>query len=188
MADFAGSILSSHANYASGGVGAIDPVQFSSTPSPMTSTEGSSSGEQSNAFDWQSIQKCKADYDQIPHGWRPSAFMGKCGYKIQAKKFYSADTPCYPIQDLSCMGPVQKRVWANICATEFPCKAPEPETIKFFPAPTEPSWFSRFMSDVGNVFHSHMLVLCGVTLGSCLTVSMIGSRSSESKKVPNDED
>ena len=144
-------------------------------------SQESTTSAPTNAPEWQSIQKCHADYNQIPHGWRQSAFMGKCGYKIQARKFYSADTPCYPIQDISCMGTTQKRVWANICATEFPCKSPEPETAKFSSLPVEPSWLTRFINDASRIVNSNVLLLLGVTLGSCLTIGILSHQPTKSE-------
>jgi hypothetical protein len=185
MADFAGAIMASHANFTSGGVGAMEPGILASPtgalPPILLHTQ------ESPAADIQEIQKCPADYDQIPHGWRPSPFMGTCGYKIQAKKFYSADTPCYPIQDLSCMGPTQKRVWANICATEFPCKALDAViSVDNRPQHDEPLAFNRFLSDTWAVISTNGFLLLGVTLGSCLTMSL--RKTSSPTRKDNDAD
>lgn len=175
MPDFAGAILASHANYAAGGVSIMNPPQSSQNPDDVGHFQHSNIGLPTSAPEWQSIQKCHADYNQIPYGWRQSAFMGKCGYKIQARKFYAADTPCYPIQDLSCMGPTERRVWANICATEFPCKAPEPEIAKSVPLPPEASWLTRFMRDASTIVDTNLLLLFGVAFGSCVTFGLIGN-------------
>lgn len=179
MPDFAGAVLAANANYTSGGAGAMNPTT-GTLPPPTISPPAPSPG------DFQQIQKCPADYNQIPHGWRQSPFMGNCGYKIQAKNFYSADTPCYPIQDLSCMGPTQKRVWAGICATEFPCKPLEPVKPSVVRPHDEPSAFARLLGDILAVISTNGFLLLGVTLGSCLSVTM--RQDEPPLKKPNDSD
>ncbi len=64
-----------------------------------------------------------ADYSSLPIGWKPSTYMGKCGYAIQEGDFYSQyGGSCYPIQDISCMGPTERRVWSDVCHANFPLK------------------------------------------------------------------
>jgi hypothetical protein len=135
--------------------------------------------------DMQGVSKCPGDYNQIPYGWRPSAFMGKCGYKIQLDKFYSADSPCFPVQDLSCMGPDQKKAWAFMCKTEFPCKPLAPYT---FPKPyrSPPEWLrsstnsrTNIGDDVLKVISDTILPALGVTAGCFLFASALASRESD---------
>ena len=177
MPDFAGAILASHANYTSGSIGVMDPLSSSPRAEDVVS-QSVIQEPHTVSNDIQTIQKCPADYNKIPHGWRPSPFMGRCGFKIQAKNFYSADTPCYSIQDLSCMGPLQKRVWASICATEFPCKPLDPEKSLYLRMHDDPSWISRFTKTVVETVNTHTALLIGATLGSCLTVGIVNSRRS----------
>jgi hypothetical protein len=139
--------------------------------------------------DTQSVSKCPGDYNQIPYGWRPSPFMGKCGYKIQLNKFYSADSPCYPVQDLSCMGPDQKKAWAFMCKTEFPCK---PFTVPSYPKPylAPPAWLkprsSSSQTQLGmdgilQVISDTILPALGVTAACFLFSSSLASRGNDSE-------
>jgi hypothetical protein len=129
----------------------------------------------------QSVLNCNADYERIPYGWRPSALMGQCGFKIQAKEFYSPSSPCYPVQDLSCMGPVQKRAWAEICKTEFPCKPPElPKSVPSYQAPPGMFKQNRLESPTWEKGLQIAIQNAGLVLGtfglSCILATCVGSR------------
>ena len=146
--------------------------------------------------DSQAILKCPGDYNQIPYGWRPSPFMGKCGYKIQLDKFYSANSPCFPIQDLSCMGPAQKKAWGNICKTEFPCK---PIALPTYPKPYQapPQWFAGPRSGTGTrstiellaeLVSGTILPALGVSAACFVFSSYLASKDDDDSKTDSDSD
>lgn len=184
MLDFTAHLAETQKNFASSGAAAVDPNQ-----ALLQHARDQDSLARQNIT--QGLFQCPGDYNRIPYGWRMSPFMGKCGFKIQMKDFYSPDSPCYPIQDLSCMGPVQKKAWANVCKTEFPCK---PYTPPPFPKPyrAPPSFFrtptrsgpSSFDVIINAVLENIWAAL-GVSLASCIGVSLLVS-SNDAKK--RDED
>lgn len=140
----------------------------------------------------QSILQCRGNYDQIPYGWRQSPIMGQCGFKIQAKDFYSPSTPCYPVQDLSCMGPVQKKAWADICKTEFPCKVPEPpKNPPTYQAPRDMFQASgapkSMWEDFIRIVAENAALISGTALLSCLFTSAVGSSKSDDRDSPETE-
>ncbi|KAF4679999.1 hypothetical protein FOZ62_007712, partial [Perkinsus olseni] len=62
---------------------------------------------------WQRVplpppRKCIPNYDMCPIGWHRSVYMGECGFKCEADDPYEGGGPCFPVQDLSCMGYKQK--------------------------------------------------------------------------------
>jgi len=169
MPDFAAEIMRSHSEYSAvdiANIGTPLTGQPPSQPPPSIPVPPTSSMVQG-------IQKCIGDYDKLPLGWREAPFMGKCGFKIQHKHFYSADTPCYPIQDISCLGPMQKKAWANICATEFPCrppKAPLPQLLSH-PTPHDSYW-----DLIVATINEHLAYIVGVSVVSCVTAGYAISR------------
>jgi hypothetical protein len=131
---------------------------------------------------FQGTQKCFADYNKLPYGWRPSPFMGQCGSKIQLNKFYEGDTPCYPVQDISCMGPREKQAWANMCSTEFPCGPPptRPGSAGELASPPAPlDLLSSFMTTLRN----YWAVVAGLGLVGCF----IGGGKGPSKADSDDQ-
>ena len=122
--------------------------------------------------DLQTVTQCYGDYNRIPYGWRQSPFMGQCGYKIQLNDFYSASSPCYPVQDISCLGANEKKAWAHICSAEFPCKHigshPSPGTYRVPP--------DSHIVSLNDIFYEGLPVILGSVLGACLLVPCLGSR------------
>jgi hypothetical protein len=179
MPDFASVILNSHADFSAADISTLDPPKL--TPKDALMISEQVQPHQSTMV--QGVQKCVGDYDKLPLGWRNSAFMGKCGFKIQHKNFYSADTPCFPIQDISCMGPLQKKAWANVCGTEFPCQPPkgtqsiETPTVK---VQNYPTWSDTFIQ-LGKMIDENIAYVVGIAAGSCLAVGMIVNRTERKK-------
>ena len=181
MLDFTAHLAETQKNFTSSGAAAADPNQAAL----QHARDLDSLARQQNT---QGFLQCPGDYNKIPYGWRISPFMGKCGFKIQMKDFYSPDSPCYPIQDLSCMGPIQKKAWANICKTEFPCKPytppPFPKPYRAPPgffkshAPPGPSSFDLLM----NAIVENIWAALGVSLASCIGVSLLVSSTDDKKE------
>lgn len=179
MAGIFGALAASKANFAAGGMSSLDPQM--SDNARIALGLPSESLPQAD-FGIQSASKCVGDYTRIPLGWRPSALMGQCGFKIQLNKFYSATSPCYPVQDISCLGAVEKKAWANICKTEFPCKPFSwPNLPKAYSAPPGLStpksiWGESSLLDT---ILRDMPALLGVSLVSCFL-----GRAMQSKDPP----
>ena len=177
-----GSLASSSANFSAAGMNHLDPEISDSARMaiglPSAALPHGDTG-------MQTVLKCAGDYSKMPYGWRPAPFMGHCGFKIQLNKFYSATSPCYPIQDISCMGAVEKKAWANMCKTEFPCKPmawPKPARLDRPTEHAESSWFDVLVDDLP--------ALLGVSLAGCLSgAAMVSSKKSHKSdnKLPEDE-
>lgn len=166
MPDFAAALANAQKNFSKAGIEALDPDFQAKTIAVH---------EHLHANDIVApMQKCEGDFFKMPFGWRQSAFMGECGPKIQMKDVYSADSPCYPVQDISCMGAVQKQAWARICKTDFPCKPPtEPELPKPYKAP--PGLFGPKTTPVGDFWYAALKIasenstaLFGTCMGACI--------------------
>ena len=181
MPNFAAEILKAHADFAAADISTLDPP--STTPEAALMAVSNQPPQHDQPV-MQGIQKCIGDYDKLPLGWRESPFMGKCGFKVQHKNFYSADTPCYPIQDISCMGPAQKRAWAHICATEFPCRPPTVPPPSYTPTVKleNQTTISGTLSHVLKVGDEYIAYILGVSAASCLAVGLIASKRPVSRK------
>lgn len=139
------------------------------------------------ALDLQTVTKCHGDYNRIPYGWTLSPFMGKCGFKIQLKNFFSASSPCYPIQDISCLGPTEKKAWSHICATEFPCKRFSVKPV--FPDVDKPSQgipdpksiSTGSFEMINRLLHEYLPVLIGTSFAACLLSAYASSEDDSSE-------
>jgi hypothetical protein len=179
MKDYTGQLHSIQQNFASAGLSSVDPQQ------PFA--EKASLNNDFLSHDSQEVLKCPGDYTRTPLGWRISPFMGKCGFKIQLHKFYAPDSPCYPIQDISCMGAAQKKAWASICKAEFPCKPfSYPPAARIASSATgsrvehESSSISEFLSALTD----HLWIFIGASAASCIGTSYLLTR--ERKKDDSD--
>lgn len=165
MSNLLGSLAAAGGNFFSSGMNYMDPHMSENTRIAL--------GLQSNALpqsntDLQSVSKCLGDYSKMPYGWRPSPFMGQCGFKIELNKFYSASSPCYPIQDISCMGAVQKKAWANMCSTEFPCKPPVwPKLPNASGSESSTNQGDNFIESFIATFMKQVPLVIGVSLTAC---------------------
>ena len=187
MPDFNAALAASHANFAAADVSAISPPPVG--PEPVDTPADVPN------LDVQAATGCAGDYNQMPYGWRQAPFMGQCGFKIQMKNFYSPSSPCYPVQDLSCMGPAQKQAWARMCSTEFPCKAPP---LPVYPKPylAPPGLFQKPAHHQASAWESFMQVandslpiIAAAGLGSCLLFSITKSnKSSDSDSEGSDSE
>ena len=141
--------------------------------------------------DLQKVTQCYGDYNRIPYGWRLSPFMGKCGFKLQLKDFFSGSSPCYPIQDISCLGASEKKAWSHICATEFPCKAPVIPTLPsaykappgLFPKPIVSAWDIFYRAIYDNLF-----LITGAGLGACFFIASSKADDETSDSITSSSD
>ena len=181
MVDYTATLAAAQQNFQAAGPAAMDPTQTVAQQIELEDKLASRMDE------GQAVMQCHGDYNKIPYGWRQSPFMGKCGFKIQLNNFYSADSPCYPIQDISCMGPVAKKAWARMCKTEFPCKPPVPPT---FPKPyrAPPGLFAKnhvtgpsTLELVLKVFNESIFPVLGVVAGCCLIASLASKNDDPEK-------
>lgn len=173
MVDYAATLAAAQQNFQAAGPAAMDPTQ---TVVQQIELEDKLASQMDEG---QAVMQCPGDNNKMPYGWRPSPFMGKCGFKIQLNNFYSAVSPCYPIQDISCMGPVAKKAWASMCKTEFPCKPP---ARPIFPKPyrAPPGLFAKkhvagpsTFELVLKVLNENIFPVLGVAAGCCLIASLV---------------
>ncbi len=182
--DFGAALADANNNFSNASISALDPQAAANDRLQNMALASGVPLLSPNVPGFQTVQKCFANYNQIPYGWRPSAFMGECGFKIQLKKFYEADSPCYPVQDISCMGPKEKQAWASICATEFPCGPPPPSLFKFGQPQAIPgnvgkaNIFAAFTTAISD----NISIMVGMLAFSCCLVraSTKGGTTSES--------
>lgn len=129
------------------------------------------------------------DYNALPIGWRPTTYMGKCGWAIQERDFYTQQgSSCYPIQDISCMTPLQKRVWSDVCHANFPLKPmPIKHSIPFVKSIVDPvGWLRGTVRILYNGLPLIASVLgMGVGIGYCLSAK---GKDGESSECESDED
>lgn len=187
MPDVHGALASSQQNFIAGGIQGMDPrignplYQMSTDPAG-TDSSGHNLGNQEGL-------SCPADYSKIPYGWRKSAFMGQCGFKLQMRDLYSPSTPCYPIQDLSCMGAVQKKAWAETCKAIFPCRAPpvyaEPQPYRAPPRMWMPHGQSTSLSfsDLMKSVYDYLPIALGGSLAACLFLNRTPKETEEDEQL-----
>jgi hypothetical protein len=179
MPNFTEHLAATQQNFAAAGPSALDPTQA------LVKQALQEQKISMQLDDAQPVLKCRPDFNKVPYQWRPSPFMGKCGYKIQLNKFYSADSPCFPVQDLSCAGPAEKAAWARICRTEFPCKPdPPPHFPKPYRAP--PGMYARkpgpsILEALLRSLHENVFPVLGLTTICCLLPAFIEQEPNESE-------
>jgi hypothetical protein len=186
MPDYTAYLQGAQQNFIAAGPAAADPTQ-------LLVQQAKFEEKLAQMDTGQEVMKCHGDYNKMPYGWRPSPFIGKCGFKIQMKNFYTADSPCYPIQDLSCMGPLQKKVWARMCKTEFPCK-PLPPPVYPRPYRAPPGLFGKAAASghstwelVFKIFNDNILPIIGITAGCCLLFSVSSKKAEAIEPEPDVE-
>jgi hypothetical protein len=139
------------------------------------------------APDLQTVTKCYGDYNRIPYGWTESPFMGKCGFKIQLKNFFSASSPCYPIQDISCLGPTEKKAWSQICATEFPCKPVSVKPVlldvdkQSEGIPNHKSLSTGPFEMINRILHEYLPLFIGTSFAACLLAAYASTEDDSSE-------
>lgn len=177
MADFAAALSDANMDFSDASISSLDPQAAANDRSQNMALASGVPLVTPNITGFQGAQKCLADYNQLPYGWRPSPFMGECGFKIQLKKFYEGDSPCYPVQDLSCMGPREKQAWANICATEFPCGSPPAGFFKAQPGEPTPRHLPHtdLLAAFVNTVYEYAPIIVGISALSCCFVRSGGS-------------
>ena len=164
--------MTSQSNFIAGGLQGMDPTIGTPILPNDASTNWTPSGRLQEGI------PCLGDYSKLPIGWRQSAFVGQCGYKIQMSRLYSPDSPCYPIQDISCMGAAEKQAWAQTCKAIFPCKPPSYSRVGSSASThlTTPQSTSAWKS-VFSLIHDHMVLILGASLASCLFVGVTSNQS-----------